>query len=215
MDDHSNIGEPSRNNQYIGNQYYGTLHTKNAPITGSDLPFVYDAYGNKSTLQLGTETIAIDDYEFNVQTLIDSFYPINSIKLTMSSSAPNIPNTEWERVSKGRFLVGAGTGYDKYGNIETFGVGENNKGEYVHTLTVSEMPKHTHDISIGDSRFKYFVMWSALGRIVRQEAENGSTGAYLFPSGGFHTSRMSSSGKSKAHQNTPPSFGVYVWKRIS
>lgn len=215
MGDQSNIGQESLTDQYVHEQYFGNIHTKNVPVSGDNSPFVYDSYGNKSTLQLHKDHIVIDDDIITERSIIDSLFPIGFIKLTTSSTAPEIPFTTWESVAEGQLLVGAGSGNDSTGRGASFNVGSNSNGEYSHRLTINEMPEHNHDISVGDSSFDYFVMWNRGGYMTRQEATKDGGGNYGFEHNGFVGAELQEVGGFERHANTPPSTAYYIWKRVN
>lgn len=114
-------------------------------------------------------------------------YPVGSIYISVNNTNPGeIFGGTWEQL-KDTFLLAAG---DKYAAGTT-------GGEEKHTLTVSEMPSHSH----------------------------GNAGSYVDPAG-ISTSRDRSSGSGtnthtgyagggQAHNNMPPYTAVYVWKRIA
>ena len=87
----------------------------------------------------------------------------------------------------GRMPIGAGTGSDINNVARIFRVqDDDDSGEYVHTLTVPEMPAHTHEHDRGASTATHSGGSSRLG---------------------FGTSRTTSStGGSEPHNNMPPTF---------
>src|SRR3954454_3788842 len=67
--------------------------------------------------------------------------------------------------ASGRFIVGAGGGRDKNGTEKDFGRGVPRKdqdGEYTHTLSIGEMPSHTHRLNRtkGKNGDGHFPDWS-------------------------------------------------------
>ena len=92
---------------------------------------------------------------------------------------------------KDRFLLGAG---DTYQNGTT-------GGEATHTLTVAEMPAHTHPVSL---RVKWV---DGTGNI--QSANNNS---YWNDT---QTGSTDGAGGGQAHNNMPPYLVVYMWKRTA
>lgn len=114
----------------------------------------------------------------------------------MSVNATN-PGTlfggSWEQIT-GRFLLAAGGGYSA-GAIG---------GEAAHTLSVSEMPSHSHPITTNGSL--YFI-----GNGTKTEFEGGSWASRSLASA-YSTSYTGGNG---AHNNMPPYLVVYIWKRIS
>ena len=81
--------------------------------------------------------------------LINEIYPVGSIY--MSTEDDTIEKVQskfggtWEKYSQGRTLIREGTGTDSNGLVQTFANGST-AGEYVHKLTVVEMPSHSHGI---------------------------------------------------------------------
>jgi len=146
-----------------------------------------------------------------VQTTTASFvnviYPINCVIYTSSNTNPTtyIANTTWQQISQGLFIAGVGSGVDKNGNGFTVGeanaASNFNTGEYNHTLTVSELAAHTHTFQPREGT-------NALVAGTFVESAPGP-GARLSPI------TSSSTGGGQSHNNIPPVYGLYVWKRIS
>lgn len=114
----------------------------------------------------------------------------------------------WERI-KDTFLLASGTFY-------AAGI---SGGEATHTLTVSEMPSHTHTqlgISADDANTSP----------IRQEFQNDgnavwNTNTSCSNDKVYRRSRINvdgatgSKGGSSAHNNMPPYLAVYMWKRTA
>ena len=78
---------------------------------------------------------------FNKKSSVLDAYPVGSIYMSVNSTSPaSLFGGTWEQL-KDRFLLGAG---DTYTNGST-------GGESTHTLTVDEMPSHTHSQSMATS----------------------------------------------------------------
>lgn len=135
-------------------------------------------------------------------------YPVGAIYLSVTDADPAaLFGGTWERISQGRFLIGAGANVanstDYWGEYpagkENFPAGEMG-GEVEHTLTVDEMPSHTHPERLEWSNTK---AWGLTGTgeganaVVDQGGVTGSTG------GG------------KPHSNMPPYLVCYMWRRVS
>lgn len=138
---------------------------------------------------------------------VNQLYPVNSIIYTATNVNPGVTlvGTQWQRVAQGLFLAGVGSGVDKNGTGFVVGEGEAasnfNAGEYNHTLTINEIASHTHSFQpIGETNA------SIQGAYV--ESAQG-------PGGALAAITSSSAGGNQAHNNIPPLFGVYVWKRVS
>lgn len=74
--------------------------------------------------------------------IFNLIYPVNSIYLTSANSSPadlGFPG-EWERYAQGRALTGYSTSQNAFKNTNT-------GGNYNHTLNLSQMPKHRHNVT--------------------------------------------------------------------
>lgn len=135
-------------------------------------------------------------------------YPVGAIYLSVNDVDPaTLFGGVWERISQGRFLIGAGANVanttDYWGAYpagkENFPAGEMG-GEVEHTLTVAEMPSHTHPVRLEWSNPEG---WGLTGvgagshALVDQGSVTGATG------GG------------KPHNNMPPYLVCYMWQRVS
>lgn len=120
-------------------------------------------------------------------SIADLIYPVGAIYLSTSSTSPQtLFGGTWQRIQD-RFLLCAGSTY-KAGKTG---------GEASHTLTIDEIPAHTHDI-VGD-----VLDWGTGGR------PYFGTGQY------DDTVKTSSVGGGQAHNNMPPYLAVYAWKRTA
>ena len=230
--------------QFIDETYKGFLHSRGGELPSSGIVDIYDGNGNKTPVSMGRDGNGIEirtplkigtlDYpsdnggtsvgsiltqtepnKLSLQNASDVYlqvvnliYPVNSIFLSFDNINPSIrfSGTTWVQVSQGRFLVGAGTGNDG-SSSKTFQSG-NNSGEYDHTLTISEIPEHNHILSIsGGDRCDG---WDCYDSSKPLNPEFGSG------QGGYRESdTMRKTGNDQPHNNTPPGYGVYVWRRTS
>lgn len=140
----------------------------------------------------------IDDTKTSVLNEIkawvnNSQHPVGSIYVSLNSTSPaSLFGGTWERL-KDRFLLAAG---------DTYEAGSTG-GESQHTLTVNEIPGHTHTIENGTVT----VSGGNVGNI--SYANNNSILASTT------NSRVTDTGGSQPHNNMPPYLCVYMWKRIS
>ena len=122
--------------------------------------------------------------------IVDLIYPIGSIFISTNNTNPfeAMGIGTWEKIED-RFLLASGT---KHKNGST-------GGEATHTLTVEEMPSHSHELNdIG-------VDWSAGPRSYSAQTTTTSSRVIVVnPVGG-----------GQAHNNMPPYLAVYMWKRIA
>ena len=137
-------------------------------------------------------------------------YPIGSIYMSIYSTNPaTLFGGEWEQIGQGRTLIGQGTGVDDNNVSRTF-VNEESKGEYNHTLTINEMPSHNH--TQNKHRHKEQNKYSS---------NTGKEKAYVYSSNrnavdhytDYQQPAINPTGGGKAHNNLPPYFVVYMWKR--
>lgn len=124
--------------------------------------------------------------------LLDVFYPVGTI---YESTKPDNPSTfmggTWSRFGNGRVLVGVDENDADFNTVNKTG------GEKAHTLTIPEMPSHTHDIS------------------VEQKVRAGGTGYTLLDVGTATKLTSSSAGGNQAHNNLQPYVTVYRWQRTA
>lgn len=163
--------------------------------------------------------------------LIDLIYPVGSIYISVSDMNPTIFfGGTWEQI-QGRFLLGVGT--NDGNTVTTFGtlsagyttINAGDKGgKYVHTLSTSEMPSHTHGIHNGGSHQhgqQVTANAGSGGPGVREDYKRDASGLTAYPQGiptewgGVHSHGMDAAGGSQPHTNMPPYLGVYMWKRIA
>lgn len=122
----------------------------------------------------------------------NKIYPIGSIYMSVNSTNPSeLFGGEWERIQD-RFLLASGTTYT---NGAT-------GGEATHTLTVNEMPSHMH--SRRTQPQGYAEHDTRKSDII--SPASGSANAV--------TKNSNYTGGGKAHNNMPPYFVVYMWKRV-
>lgn len=135
-------------------------------------------------------------------------YPVGAIYLSVTDVNPAaLFGGTWERISQGRFLIGAGANAanttDYWGEYpsgkENFPAGEMG-GEVTHTLTVDEMPSHTHSERLEWSNTKAWGL-TGTGQGANAVVDQGSS--------------TEATGGGKPHNNLPPYLVVFMWKRVS
>lgn len=133
---------------------------------------------------------------------LNDVYPVGSVYMSVNNTNPStLFGGTWVQL-KDRFLLGAG---DTYTNGST-------GGEANHTLTINEMPSHTH--TQNQHRHTLGSDWSS---------GSGSAGAYTHSSNRKTTNKYSdyttatnnNTGGGQAHNNMPPYLVVYMWKRTA
>lgn len=135
-------------------------------------------------------------------------YPVGAIYLSVIDANPAaLFGGTWERISQGRFLIGAGANAanttDYWGSYaagaENFPAGEMG-GEVTHTLTVDEMPSHTHPERLEWSNAKAWGL-TGTGQDANAVVDQGSS--------------TEATGGGKPHNNMPPYLVCYMWRRVS
>ena len=168
-----------------GGTMAGALTTKGIKLTsgtdyGTTLP------SNPATNQLFFQTIGSN-------FVLDNVYPVGSIYMNVNSTNPGtLFGGTWEQI-QGKFLLGMSSSYPA----------GSQGGEAEHTLTISELPNHTHSI----------IGYSASGNdYSSSDAELSFT--YNTTMKGW-SGRTASVGNNQAHNNMPPYLSVYIWKRTA
>lgn len=156
---------------------------------------------------LDVDTLIGSVVQSTTAAYLDLIYPVGSILCTVLNITPStyLKTTTWERVAQGLFIAGVGSGTDKNG--DTIEVGVENApsnfqlGEYKHRLTVAEIPAHKHVFIPEQGKTT-----STHGPYVESAINNPSPIAAV---------DTSTTGGDQKHNNIPPVFGMYIWKRVS
>lgn len=122
------------------------------------------------------------------ESILDCFFPVGFILMLYSQADPNTmyPGTTWERIENA-FLWGC----DKDGAIGLTG------GAKTHTLTVNELPSHSH------------------GSVYSGNAAGTKTHAWLASGGSSMAYGTVATGGGAAHNNMPPYVQVSIWRRTA
>jgi microcystin-dependent protein len=121
--------------------------------------------------------------------------------------------TSWTKI-EGRFLLGASSSYP----VNATG------GEATHTLTIDEMPSHTHSGNTGTGYTNFMRVVDTSGTTHEANTVSGySSGGYedvtdtsIFPGGNhWHSFTTESTGGGQPHNNMPPYKAVYIWERTA
>lgn len=131
---------------------------------------------------------------YNNYNLINYLYPIGSYYMSDDPTSPaKLFGLIWEKLAEGTVLMSAG---DTYTAGQVYGENE-------HTLTVDEMPAHTHGFYIGYGNTTSGPH-DALFYSKMQVQPWGGNGQYLQqPAGG-----------SQPHNNMQKSYATNIWRRI-
>lgn len=122
-----------------------------------------------------------------LQSLLDYIYPVGSVYISYSHVNPGTMfGGTWARIENA-FLWGV----DSSGTIGQTG------GEKTHTLTVNELPAHTH------------------GSVYSAQATGTKNLAWYSTSGDKLAYNTVSTGGGAAHNNMPPYIQVSIWRRTA
>ena len=122
---------------------------------------------------------------------LSAVYPVGAIYTSVVATSPaTLFGNTWEAIGAGKVLIGLDASDTDFDTVEATG------GSKTHTLTVDELPAHTHNMTIENTR--------GAGS---EGAENGSSS--------FSTVDTSSTGGDQAHTIVQPFLVVYMWKRTA
>ena len=143
---------------------------------------------------------------------LDKTYPVGSIYISISSDNPStLFGGTWESFGQGRTLIGAGTNggytFTSESTGTTVGATTNPLGEYVHTLSVAEMPSHKHNIHSDWNSNNEDGSWPWFYKMI-----NAGPAGFSDGSGSW---TMDATGGSQSHNNIQPYIVTYMWKRTS
>ena len=178
------------------------------------------AIGKVSTenaFEVSMDTKLSGDFTINGKTIFDLIYPVGSIYMSVNETDPSLLfGGTWTAWGKGRTPVGVNTS-------GTFNIVEKNGGSETHTLTITEMPSHTH--TQNSHRHDY-------GRPALFGGENSDDGSIFTPrytgktssqykgnSNGwtemsYTTATNKNTGGGGAHNNLQPYITCYMWKAL-
>lgn len=189
---------------FLSTNNFPIMETINEDSTNENVPgtkAVYDFVKNYTP----DLTELINDIK---KEIINLEHPIGSIFFTSSTANPTtLYGGVWQLIAQGCAIVGVGTGVDQNGSSQIFNLRKNN-GEYTHQLDINEMPYHNHN-GLYDSTDG--VVYNA-PRYRSFNQGNNHSGVTDGAGNGVHTGYA---GGNQAHNNIQPTYGLYIWERIS
>lgn len=165
-------------------------------ITGAEVKALIGAADAAITTDGSTPSLASGISGAEVIALIGAVtllnvYPVGSVYTSVVATSPATHfGGTWAAFGTGRVLVGYDNSQTEFDTVEETG------GSNTHTLTIAEMPAHTHSISIENTRGE-----GSAG------AENGASS--------FASTDTSSTGGGDAHSILQPYVVVHMWKRTA
>ena len=134
-----------------------------------------------------------------VTATISNAYPVGSIYMNATNStnpATLLGFGTWSSFGAGRVLIGIDSSDTDFDTAEETG------GSKTHTLSVAELPAHSHTISGNISRSGFSFEHHQFNS--RMPGENFDTNP-----------NVSNTGSGSAHNNVQPYIVVYMWKRTA
>lgn len=124
-------------------------------------------------------------------------YPIGSVYISSVNTNPaSYFGGTWAAFATGRTLVGVDTSQTEFDTVLETGGAKN------HTLTVDQMPAHSH----APAGTNNFVRWVGSGGNLSTPSGTQSIGQGL---------GLSTEGGGQPHNNMPPYITVYMWRRTA
>ena len=150
-----------------------------------------------SKLEFDTEEIVVKDPVDKILSHVGMVVHSTTLD-TMEKVVEIYGGKTWVKI-EGRFLLGQSSSYA----VNSVG------GEATHTLSVNEMPRHTHYVGIGDN---FNILYWGNGK---QNNTMNYWGIGYQDSGvpAGNTIIAGSTGGSQPHNNMPPYKTVYIWER--
>lgn len=147
----------------------------------------------------GAETIDNNFTEANNKFSNGYGQKVGDIHISFDSANPSARfGGTWIRFGQGKVLVGVDEADTDFSNADKTG------GEKTHTLTVEEIPSHTHAIS------RYNPSGTVYDATQRKLAAAPNSGSAV--SGAAETA---STGEGQAHNNLQPFITVFMWRRTA
>lgn len=176
----------------IGTTTYNLVLNRGIPI----------AFFDRLKRSVGIDCFPANDSRLEIRgkTIADIIYPVGSIYLSVNSTNPStIFGGTWEQI-KDQFLLSAG---------DTYKAGTTG-GSATHTLTVDEIPAHTHNVKRDNNYTSGFMV---------DTGRTNQWGSVITNTSGYTAQpidiTVEKTGRGKAHNNMPPYLVVYVWKRTA
>lgn len=153
--------------------------------------------------------VKISDLEDLVNSIILKKHPIGSIEINVSGTNPSeyIGGT-WESYGSGRVLVGVDTSQTEFDTAEkTGGSKTHTHTTGNHTLTINEIPSHSHSINFDQTT-------GSSTNALKTGVQTVYTGDYgiVQKTGGDGAHNHGNTGDSS---NIQPYITVYIWKRTA
>lgn len=143
-----------------------------------------------------------------VNSLANLFFPIKKVVIfNDNDDHSNYLGFTWERIASGKMLVGIDSADTDFNTIGKTG------GEKEHTLTINEMPAHSHKLQ-GNTNVVFDE--SSIYPYLLASAKRGyAIGDSVVFGDGYTINDTTNTGGGQSHNNMPPYQVVALWQRIS
>lgn len=133
--------------------------------------------------------------------LVNAVYPVGSIYISVTNTNPSsLFGGTWAAFGTGRTLVGVDTTQNEFNTVQKTG------GAKTHTLTLSQIPPHSHK-TVEKRGYAFYG-----GERVYEPAGPASGTGYATDPNFLNTG---SAGSGEAHNNLQPYITVYMWRRTA
>lgn len=174
---------------------------------------------------------------FDLSFIINAILPVGSIIEFVNDTDPNelYQGTTWVKMDAGRVLISAGT-YTEKGTTYTYNLGDKG-GEAKHQITIEELTKHNHNISISTASITGDLNANDDNMGLFSCANSRASGCISVGTAGYphtgrgskgncwqhlhidvshsHSASASNTGGNTAHENRMPYTVVNRWRRTA
>lgn len=195
-------------NGQTGDVEVSTIAVQDSAPTNGELVWIdTDDSGESITIpQIDDNSVSTDD-TWSSSKIRDFIYPVGSIYMSVNSISPaTIFGGTWEQIED-TFLLAAGSTYTAG---DTGGSATHHHTTGNHTLTVAEMPSHTHGVK--GWRYGHNLKQDNTSLAYEKLSDAASTSTPILATGGGGAHNHGNTGDSS---NMPPYLAVYVWKRTA
>lgn len=177
-----------------------------SPLTTKGDLFGFDSVGNRIPIGANKTILVADSTQalgLKWQSIVDAIYPVGAIYMSVVNTSPaTLFGGTWSAWGSGKVPVGVDTGQTEFNTVEKTG------GAKTHTLSVTEMPSHSHAIQNGGTDVYGFARMSANATTFLQ-----TNGSGVRVKEDYTT--FANTGGGGAHNNLQPYITCYMWKRTA
>jgi len=148
------------------------------------------ASANVNTTQVATTQYVTSAIAANVAYPVGAIFTTTVVYANSAAVVNAIGGTTWTAFGAGKVLVGVDANDADFNTVEETG------GAKTHTLTVAQLPSHTHSYDRQNT-----------------STDNISIDDITRTTGGNSSATSGSAGSGQAHNNVQPYITVYMWKR--